>query len=50
MTAAECHARLTDQQIDALLQSERIALRDLLDRVIPLAAAIERSGGGATFP
>lgn len=41
---------LTDEQIDTLSEAELRALRGLVDRLIPLAAAIERAGGGGTFP
>ena len=46
MTIADRPARLTDEQIAALTEPELVALRILLDRLMPLAAAIERAGGG----
>lgn len=45
MTIADRPARLTDEQIAALTEPELVALRILLDRLMPLAAAIERAGG-----
>ena len=47
MTIADRPARLTDEQIAALTEPELVALRRLLDRLIPAAAAIERAGEGA---
>lgn len=36
---------MTDDQIEALSEAELVALRDLLNRLIPVAAAIEKAGG-----
>lgn len=38
---------MTDDQIEALSEAELVALRDLLNRLIPVAAAIEKAGGEA---
>lgn len=41
---------LTDTQIAAMSEAELIALRDVLDRVIPFAVEIERVGGHFAEP